>query len=95
VSFTIQNALIPIASGYATVDVRIEADRIAAIAPHLEPVGTVIDGQNKLLLPGFFNAHTHSSEFWQRGMIPPYPLELWLSVRWQRQPRHCCRAEPA
>ncbi|MBD1852392.1 amidohydrolase family protein [Leptolyngbya sp. FACHB-711] len=78
-SFTIQNALIPLASGYATVDVRIEADRIAAIAPHLEPVGTVIDGQNKLLLPGFFNAHTHSSEFWQRGMIPPYPLELWLA----------------
>jgi cytosine/adenosine deaminase-related metal-dependent hydrolase len=79
VSFTIQNALIPIESGYAVVDVRIEADRITAIAPNLEPVGTVINGQDKLLLPGFVNAHTHSSEIWQRGIIPPYPLELWLA----------------
>jgi len=40
---------------------------------------TVIDGQNKLLLPGFVNAHTHSSEMWQRGIIPPVPLELWIA----------------
>lgn len=80
---TIQNVLIPIDQGYTTVDVQIVDDRIAAIAPHLEaphlePVGTVIDGQNKLLLPGFVNAHTHSSEMWQRGLIPPVPLELWI-----------------
>ncbi len=40
---------------------------------------TVIDGTNKLLLPGFVNAHTHSSEMWQRGIIPPLPLELWIA----------------
>lgn len=34
---------------------------------------------NKLLLPGFVNAHTHSSEMWQRGIIPPVPLELWIA----------------
>jgi cytosine/adenosine deaminase-related metal-dependent hydrolase len=45
----------------------------------LEVVGTAINGENKLLLPGFFNAHTHSSEMWQRGAIPPFPLELWLA----------------
>jgi 5-methylthioadenosine/S-adenosylhomocysteine deaminase len=78
-SFTIQSVLVPQAQGYATVDVRIERDRITEIAPDLDPIGTLIDGQNKLLLPGFVNAHTHSSEMWQRGQIPPTPLELWLA----------------
>ncbi len=78
-SFTIQNVLIPVDRAYETVDVQIEGDRIAAIAPHLDPVGILIDGSNRLLLPGFVNAHTHSSEMWQRGMIPPVPLELWIA----------------
>lgn len=78
-SFTLQQALIPIDRGYATVDVQIEGDRISAISPHLEVRGTAVNCQNKLLLPGFVNAHTHSSEMWQRGAIPPFPLELWLA----------------
>ncbi|GAB4472784.1 MAG: 8-oxoguanine deaminase [Elainellaceae cyanobacterium] len=77
--YTIRQAWIAGETGYDTVDVRIEGDRIANIAPQLDPVGTVVDGRDKLLLPGFVNAHTHSSEMWQRGMIPPYPLELWLA----------------
>lgn len=77
--YTIQNVLIPIDHGYEVVDVQITDDRIRAIAPNLEPSGTLIDGRNKLLLPGFVNAHTHSSEMWQRGIIPPVPLELWLA----------------
>jgi 5-methylthioadenosine/S-adenosylhomocysteine deaminase len=79
VSFTIQNVLIPTEQGYETVDVQMEGDRITQIAPNLEPTGTLIDGHNKLLLPGFVNAHTHSSEMWQRGIIPPRPLELWIA----------------
>lgn len=79
VSFTIQGALIPVENGYATVDVQIEGDRITAIADQLTPLGTVVNGHHKLLLPGFVNAHTHSSELWQRGLIPPRPLELWLA----------------
>ncbi len=78
-SFTIQKVLIPIDNGYDTVDVQIEGDRIAAIATQLPASGVVINGENKLLLPGFFNAHTHSSEMWQRGIIPPVPLELWIA----------------
>jgi 5-methylthioadenosine/S-adenosylhomocysteine deaminase len=78
VLYTIQDVLIPTDSGYETVCVCLENDRITAIAPDLPPQGTLIDGRNKLLLPGFVNAHTHSSEMWQRGMIPPLPLELWL-----------------
>ncbi len=76
--FTLQNVLIATESGYETQDVQIQDDRITAIAPRLNPEGTCIDGRHQLLLPGFVNAHTHSSEMWQRGIIPPVPLELWL-----------------
>ncbi|MDB9495997.1 amidohydrolase [Spirulina major CS-329] len=78
-SFTIQNVLSPTADGYETLDIYIEGEAIAAVAPHLDPQGTVIDGSNHLVLPGFVNAHTHSSELWQRGAIAPYPLELWIA----------------
>ena len=78
-SLTIQNVLIPVEQSYATVDVQIINERICTIAPNLEVVGTAVNGQNKLLLPGFINAHTHSSEMWQRGIIPPVPLELWIA----------------
>lgn len=77
--YTIQNALVAVESGYATVDVQIVENRITAIAPNLEVMGTAVEGKNKLLLPGFVNAHTHSSEMWQRGIIPPVPLELWIA----------------
>jgi 5-methylthioadenosine/S-adenosylhomocysteine deaminase len=79
VNFTIQNVLIATDDDYTTKDVQVRDGKIAAIAPHLEVVGTVINGENKLLLPGFINAHSHSSEMWQRGAIPPLPLELWLA----------------
>ncbi len=78
-SFTIQNVLIATVDDYATVDVQIVDGKIAAIAPNLQVIGTAIDGKNKLLLPGFFNAHTHSSEMWQRGIMSVLPLELWLA----------------
>ncbi|MBN3958790.1 amidohydrolase [Nostoc sp. NMS8] len=78
-SFTIQNVLIAISDDYATVDVQVVDGKIAAISPNLQVIGTAIDGKNKLLLPGFFNAHTHSSEMWQRGIMSTFPLELWLA----------------
>ncbi|WP_373525960.1 amidohydrolase [Nostoc sp.] len=77
--FTIKNVMIAIGDDYATVDVQLVDGAIAAIAPNLDVVGTAIDGKNKLLLPGFFNAHTHSSEMWQRGIMSVFPLELWLA----------------
>ncbi len=85
-NFTIQNALIPVETGYETVDVHITEGRIGAIAPHLDPQGTLIDGTHKLLLPGFVNAHTHSSEMWQRGIIPSVPLELWIAELYEFAP---------
>ncbi|MBD2598119.1 amidohydrolase [Nostoc spongiaeforme FACHB-130] len=78
-NFSIKNVLISTDDGYSTTDVQVVDGKIAAIAPHLDVVGTAVNGEHKLLLPGFVNAHTHSSEKWQRGIIPPLPLELWLA----------------
>jgi cytosine/adenosine deaminase-related metal-dependent hydrolase len=87
VNFTIENVLIAAHDAYATVDVQVIDGKIAAIsddtlrayAADLDVVGTTFDGRNKLSLPGFVNAHTHSSEMWQRGIMSAFPLELWLA----------------
>jgi len=86
VNYTIQSAFIPGPQGYDTVDLQIQQGKIMAIGSDLDPIGTVIDGRDKLLLPGFVNAHTHSSEMWQRGWIPPLPLELWLAELYDFMP---------
>ncbi len=70
--------MIAVSDDYARVDVQVVDGKIAAIAPNLQVIGTAINGKNKLLLPGFFNAHTHSSKMWQRGIMSVLPLELWL-----------------
>ncbi|AKG20351.1 amidohydrolase [Calothrix sp. 336/3] len=77
--FTLQKALIPVTDGYSTVDVQIQDGLITAVGSNLEVIGTAIPAENKLLLPGFVNAHTHSSEMWQRGLMSMFPLELWLA----------------
>lgn len=78
-NFTIKKALIAVTNGYTTLDVQVVDGIITAIAANLDVIGAAINGEDKLLLSGFFNAHTHSSEKWQRGLIPPLPLELWLA----------------
>ena len=85
-NYTIQTAFIPTLQGYDTVDLQIQQGKIVGIGSDLDPIGTVIDGRDKLLLPGFVNAHTHSSEMWQRGWIPPLPLELWLAELYDFMP---------
>ncbi|NEQ31746.1 MAG: amidohydrolase [Leptolyngbya sp. SIO4C5] len=85
-NFTIQNALVSTADSYRTCDIQVANGKITAIAETLKPEGETVDATDKLLLPGFFNAHTHSSEMWQRGAIAPLPLELWLSELYQSPP---------
>ena len=66
-----------------TQDILINHQHIETVAPPgTVPVAgheAVILGENKLLLPGFVNGHTHSYQVWQRGLIPQLPLELWLA----------------
>lgn len=75
----IQNVLIADEAGYHVTDIAITDTCISEIAPQLPSTSTCIDGQDKLLLPGFVNGHTHSSQIWQRGLVPQLPLELWLA----------------
>ncbi len=78
-NFTIENALIATEDDYNTQSVTVVDGKITAISPQLNTVGTSVNALNKLLLPGFVNAHTHSSEMWQRGIMSMFPLELWLA----------------
>ena len=61
-------------------DLLIENGRISAIGQSLaaSPDATVIDGKNRLVMPGLINAHTHSSETFFRGRYEGMPLEIWL-----------------
>ncbi len=82
-SVLIHNVLIPDGGSTTSASVHLKGDRIHQVyfASASIPVSddTWIDGRDKLLLPGFVNAHTHSSQVWQRGLIPQLPLELWLA----------------
>ena len=64
-----------------TMDVLIEQDRIAQVADHLETRADqvdTIDASDHLLIPGFINAHAHSTEILEKGRYQAFPLELWM-----------------
>lgn len=86
----LRNVLLPLeAGGYARHDVLLDAGLIAKIAPpcSLPDAATSIDCTERMLLPGFVNGHTHSSEHWARGLIKPLPLELWVQQLIRHEPR--------
>ena len=79
----IKNAyLVPAAKrDHATrTDILVDGDRIAEIGSDLQ-VGAVdetIDASDRIVLPGFVNAHTHSNESFEQGFYDALPLEIWL-----------------
>ncbi len=68
----------------AQADVLIAGDEIvrveAGLADRLAGDGgpSVIDARDKLLVPGFVNAHYHSHDVLLKGCFETLPLELWL-----------------
>lgn len=63
----------------AVSDVLIQGDRIAAVGQTPEPeADRVIDARDKLVLPGFVNAHYHSHDILLKGCFEALPLELWV-----------------
>ncbi len=62
------------------ISIAVENGLIAKIAAHIDPKGfdTVIEGQNKLAMPGFVNAHTHVPMVLLRGLGDDLPLQRWL-----------------
>ncbi|MCP2032141.1 guanine deaminase [Okibacterium sp. HSC-33S16] len=65
-----------------TRSIRIENGVITAIGTDLEPQPSdrVIDGRDRLVAPGFVNAHTHSWEMLYKGRYDNLPLELWMAL---------------
>tara|TARA_B100001123_G_scaffold429733_1_gene548673 strand:+ start:596 stop:2122 length:1527 start_codon:yes stop_codon:yes gene_type:complete len=63
-------------------DVLVSGDRIAEIGPNLDlkpnPNTQIIDATNKLVMPGFVNAHYHSHDVLLKGCFETIPLEHWL-----------------
>ncbi|WP_170142721.1 amidohydrolase family protein [Thermosporothrix hazakensis] len=65
-------------------DILLQGNRIKAVGasgtlkynPLL--VEKVIEGKNRLAIPGLINAHTHSLENMLKATSPSLPLELWL-----------------
>jgi 5-methylthioadenosine/S-adenosylhomocysteine deaminase len=59
-------------------DILIEGDAIARVEPRITiQADRVIDGADKLAVPGLVNAHLHSSEAHLRGRYGSRPLEMW------------------
>lgn len=64
-------------------DVAVDGDRILAVGevpPGFEP-DEVVDGRDRLLMPGFFNAHTHAAMTLVRGWADDLPLDRWFNER--------------
>lgn len=62
------------------LDLRIEDQDLVAIDTDLQPApgDKVLDGSDRLITPGFVNAHTHSWESIYKGRYDNMPLELWM-----------------
>ncbi|WP_340401731.1 amidohydrolase [Paenibacillus sp. FSL H8-0079] len=61
-------------------DIRIEGDRIVQIANHIppQPDDEIIDGRNKVAMPGLINAHQHTPMSLLRGFSDDLKLMDWL-----------------
>ncbi|MDF2825054.1 MAG: amidohydrolase, partial [Mycobacterium sp.] len=63
-----------------TRSIRVRDGEITAVAAHLETeLGeTVLSGRDRLVVPGYVNAHTHSWEALFRARLDNLPLEHWM-----------------
>ena len=61
-------------------DVLVEDDRIVQVAAAIGDTADarVIDASDKLLIPGFVNAHYHSHDVLLRGCFENLPTEMWF-----------------
>lgn len=72
----------PTEDGYLVLD----GEHIAAVGPGKPPFSyenfdEVVDGRNKLALPGFINTHGHAAMTTLRGFADDLPLQEWLSSK--------------
>lgn len=65
------------------VDILIEGKTISALGTALpRPADAeIIDGRERVALPGFFNAHTHAAMTLERGWAEDLPFDRWLNEK--------------
>jgi len=65
------------------VDIAIKDRTITAVgkAPKSFAADEVIDGRERVALPGFFNAHTHAAMTLERGWAEDLPFDRWLNEK--------------
>ncbi|HMK54255.1 MAG TPA: amidohydrolase family protein [Methanobacteriaceae archaeon] len=74
----IENTVI-MGSEIRKASVRIENTKIVEIGKNIDSTGCdVLNGQNKILMPGLVNTHTHLSMTLLRGLADDLPLQNWL-----------------
>ena len=63
----------------AVADILIDGGKIERVHPHIdpEPDVEVIEAANKLVAPGFINAHYHSHDAMMKGMFEEMPFDIW------------------
>lgn len=65
------------------INVLVDKDRFAYVGTEevKEYTGTVVDGRNKLLMPGFYNTHCHIPMTLTRGLGEGLSLNDWLTKK--------------
>ena len=64
-------------------DIAIEGDRILEVRPHGEETyqaGTVIEGKDRLFLPGFIDSHMHTGQQLLKGLVLDARPVIWTRV---------------
>jgi 5-methylthioadenosine/S-adenosylhomocysteine deaminase len=71
--------LFDVAKPLTTGDILVRDGLIAEIAPRINAAtATVIDARNKIVMPGFVNAHMHSNQALEKGLNDRYPLDTYM-----------------
>ncbi|MFN3384649.1 MAG: amidohydrolase, partial [Archaeoglobaceae archaeon] len=79
----IKDGLCFINGEFIDCNVGIEDNRIASVSKEKLKGEKEINAKNCLVLPGFFNAHTHSAMTLLRGYAEALPLREWLEKVWK------------
>ncbi len=79
----IKNGLCFINGEFVDCNIGVEGKRIASLSKEKLKGEEEINAQNCLVLPGFFNAHTHSAMTLLRGYAEALPLKDWLEKVWK------------
>jgi len=67
--------------------VHIKGNKIVEIGKTKEKVDLILDGKNKLIMPGLVNTHTHLGMTILRGYLDDMELHEWLKKCWKVEPK--------